>query len=599
MSDDLPVTDEHMRAAGVARDRSAPQGERHDAAMTVAKAVAPAVAVPPREDIIKAVMQYQRLNERLSRQHPGMPRSGNTDPHGIFRHHDYLRRPAPMGFSNLRQVMQHDPILSSIIFTRIRQVSRLAKPVSYDFEAGFRIKLEGRRGKLSEGERARVRWLERYVMNCGAEFDPFKRESLRRDDFIGYLKKSTMDSLILDAMPTEVVRTRSGRIHGWVHVDGASVYLAPRDGLPDDALPPEGVDEGDLPEPWAVKAVEATGDGTTVANWYAHDELLYRVRNPRPDVYGEGYGIAEPELMMTIITGFLNVLTYNKKSYEDNHIPQGFLQIFGDFKEEDIESFKSEWSAYVAGVNNAFRLPLLVSEKGKEAGANFVKTGTDIEDMRYIKWTELLIAVQHALYGMSPEENGFESYSSQTSSLSDGSVESKIISSKDKGLYPLLQHHEANINQIVSALDEDAYFEWSGFSDPKDSWERDQRALTYGELRERQGLEPTGIKMLDEAPIDGGMQGVYLQAMGQQMQGFGGESLEGQPGDAPQGALPAPGEGEEESWPPGQGDEPLEMSEDEPEEENDESEEDDDEETPEAKRQRLKKISAELAAHLN
>ncbi|QWK20817.1 hypothetical protein [Thermus antranikianii] len=112
-----------------------------------------------------------------------------------------------------------------------------------------------------------------------------------------------------------------------------------------------------------------------VVHWFRRDQLLYRVRNPRPDVWGQGYGIAEPELMIRVITGFLNVMTFNLKSYEENHIPKGFLTLFGDFREEDIEEFKAEWAAYVAGVSNAWRLPVLIS-RDREAGAQFTPTGS-------------------------------------------------------------------------------------------------------------------------------------------------------------------------------------------------------------------------------
>jgi hypothetical protein len=548
---DLPIDDEVISISRTALDTRAPVDERYDATAQVAKTVAPAVPRFDRSMIVKAAVDAHRLTERLNRQSlPGRPKSGNPDVYGIFKYHDYLRRPAPMGFTELRAILQHNPVTSSIMFTFSRWVSRMAKPVQEDYESGFRIKLRGPRRRLSEGERQRVEWLERFVMNCGAEFDPFKRELLERDDLIGYLKKSTLDTLALDAMPTEIIRTPSGRIHGWAHVDGATVYLAPKEGLEPDAVPPPNADPERLPDPEWVKAVEATGDGTTVTQWFGYDEILYRPRNPRPDVYGEGYGISESELIMRVITGFINLLNYNQKAYEDNHIPQGFLQLWGDFKQDDVEDFKAEWAAMVAGVSNAWRLPLLVSEKGKEAGANFIKTGVEVTEMHFIKGTLMYVGLECAMRGIDPEEINFESFSSKTSSLSDGSIEAKLINSKNKGFYPLLQHHEAYLNQILQAVDPDAYLEWTGFISAKDAWERDAKALTFGELRERQGLPLSGIELLDSAPIDPTMQSVYLQAMGQQMQGFAGESLEGMPPELQQqlaqgGWPPANEEGEE------------------------------------------------------
>ncbi|RTI05551.1 hypothetical protein CSW26_09295 [Thermus scotoductus] len=284
--------------------------------------------------------------------------------------------------------------------------------------------------------------------------------------------------------------------------------MAGREGLPP-GDPPPSPEDGDI-APEEVKAVESQ-DGRVV-HWFRRDQLLYRVRNPRPDVWGQGYGIAEPELMIRVITGFLNVMTFNLKSYEENHIPKGFLTLFGDFREEDIEEFKAEWAAYVAGVSNAWRLPVLIS-RDREAGAQFTPTGVNPSEMHFVKWTSFLVAIQCALYGIDPEEIGFESFSSRTSSLNDASIESKLASSRDKGLYPLLQHLEATVNTILAGVDPAVEFYWTGFQDPKEVWERDRLALTYGELRQRLGL-PTGrYPILDDAPLNPSLLSVYMQAV--------------------------------------------------------------------------------------
>lgn len=499
---------EITEATRVARDPRAPQDERYDARAQTAREVARSAPRLEAQTLIKAATFLHRINLQVARGQ-GWPKSGDTDPYGIFRYSSYLQRPAPLGFHQLRALVQNDPVLYAIILTRTRQVSRLARPARYDHEPGFRLRLRGA-VELTGADEKRLEWLERFILNSGAEFDPIRREALRRDDFITWLKKAVMDSLTMDAMPVELIRTPSGRVHGWVHVDGATVYLAPPEGLPPGTPPPSPEDEEIAPE--EVKAVESQ-DGR-VTHWFRRDQLLYRVRNPRPDLWGQGYGIAEPELMIRIITGFLNVITFNLKSYEENHIPKGFLTLFGDFREEDIEEFKSEWAAYVAGVSNAWRLPVLIS-RDREAGAQFTPTGVNPSEMHFVKWTSFLVAIQCALYGIDPEEIGFESFSSRTSSLNDASIESKLTSSRDKGLYPLLQHLEATINTILTAVDPAVEFYWTGFHDPREAWERDRLALTYGELRQRLGL-PTGrYPVLDDAPLNPSLLSVYLQALGQ------------------------------------------------------------------------------------
>lgn len=527
---------EITEATRTAHAQDAPIDERMDARARVAKAVAGSV---PRLDprlLVKAAPYLHQVNLQVAGR-MGAPKSGGHDPYGIFRFSSYLQRPAPLGFHQLRALVQHDPVLYAIILTRARQVSRLARPARYDHEPGFRLRLRGAE-ELTRADQKRLEWLERYILNAGAEFDPIRREALRRDDFTTWLKKAVMDSLTMDAMPVELIRTQSGRVHGWVHVDGATVYLAPPEGLPPGTPPPSPEDE-DIP-PEEVKAVEVQ-DGR-VTHWFARDELLYRVRNPRPDIWGQGYGLAEPELMIRVVTGFLNVITFNLKAYEENHIPRGFLTLFGDFREEDIEEFKNEWAAYVAGISNAWRLPVLIS-RDREAGAQFTATGVNPSEMHFVKWTSFLVAIQCALYGIDPEEIGFESFSSRTSALNDASIESKLTSSRDKGLYPLLQHLEATLNIILTTVDPQVEFYWTGFQDPREVWERDRLALTYGELRQRLGL-PTGrYPMLEDAPLNPALLSVYLQEAGQKA-GEGEEEGMGAMGGAAMG-----GEERGAEWP--------------------------------------------------
>lgn len=505
--DDLrPLEKLIHETAAVAKHPQAPPDERHDAAVTLAKAVAPAVPRLEAMDIIKAVTRLEMLRARAQ------PKSGWNDPYGIFRPLKAAGgRPAPLGFQQLRQLVAHDPILSSIVFTRQRQISRLAQPSRFDHEPGFRIRLRGRPGhEMGDADRERVRWLERFVMNCGAVFNPLERERLKRDSFATFLKKVTMDTLAMDAMPVEVIPTGEGRPHGFVHVDGATVYIAPPGGF--DQLDEPTNPNYELPELEDVKAVRVIDD--VVYDWYAYGEIIYEVRNPRTDTYGIGYGIAESELMVRFVTNFLNATEYNAKAYEENHIPRGILNIFGDFADQDLEDLKAEVRAYLSGVNNAWNLPIMVS-KDKESGAQFTRTGIEVNEMMFAKWITFLVAIHCALYGINPEEIGFESFSTKSSTLSDGSKEAQITSGMDKGYVPLKQHIQGVMNILVQAVDEEAEFVFTGDKDPKEAQEWDKLTLTFREARERQGLPATGLKILDEAPINPAMQSVYLQAVGQ------------------------------------------------------------------------------------
>lgn len=510
---DLQFSPDALQAAAVAKDRNATPDESFDAKGKLSKSIFEA-GLTPRIDknlLIKAVQSVEKFSKY---EKYGKPKSGRSDPLGLFQQVNYMSRPAPLGFNQLRSVPSYDPTIAGIVFTMLRDLTAHAKPVEHDSDTGFRITLDNRKGPLSDADQKRIRWLEKFVLNCGAEFDYFAREWAKRDSFVTFLNKAGLDTLTMDAMPIEVIRTLSGKVHGWVHVDGATCYRAPDEGLLESTPLPDGVDPSELPERHYVKAIEVD-ETNAVCNWFGYEDLIYEVRNPRPDHYGRGYGIAETELLLRAVTASLNVITYNERAYSDNHIPKGILNIWGDFGGQDTEALKSELGSYLTGMQ--WELPIILHEKGKEAGATFTKTGVEVSEMQFMKFWQVLEGWKFGVFGMAPESVHQESASSKGATLSSGSVQSKIDLSKNQGYAALLQHFDNVLSILVGCVDDEAQFRWTGFVDAKDVWERDQLALNYGQLLERQGLPLTGNKLLDNAPVNPAMHGIYLQS--QQPQG--------------------------------------------------------------------------------
>lgn len=513
-------------ATQVSRDLRAPADERNDAAMQVAKAIAPAAVTAPRIDMIKAALKLSQETAWEARLRAMTPRSVQPGDLPYFRPDPQQgQRPGALSFQQIRALVAYDSIASAIIYSLTRKMSQFAKVSRNERELGFRIRFRGQT-VTDEHTQPRQEWMERFVLNCGAEFRPLWRERAKRDDLATYLKKASFETLSLDAMPVEIISTYTGRPHGWRVFDGSTVYLAPPEGF-GPTLPEPASSPSPLPAPEDVKAIRYLNN--RVQDWFAYGELLYPVRNPRTDLYGDGYGTPEIELMVRFVTGFINLTTYNLRAYEENHIPKGFLTMFGDFKEEDIEDFKSEWRAYVAGVNNAWKLPILISQ-GKESGATFTKTGVEAQDMAHIKWLTFLVSIHCSLFGVAPESLFLESFSSKSASLSDSSQEAKLETSQFDGLEALKNHHSTVLNQIIQSVDPDAELVFTGHKDPNqaDGW--DKLTLTFGEAREMQGRRRTGIDELDNAPINPAMQSIYMQALAQSKSNSQSESPDSSPG---------------------------------------------------------------------
>ncbi len=510
-----------LRAAGkVATRRDAPPDERQEAVLQAAREVAPVAKAIPIRDIMALAKAYEPPpKEDLARMAKVVLPVEDSQGRALW-----LTRPVGLDFPQLRRIVAEDPVLKAIIWTRIHQVQRFLRPSAQEWKPGFRIRFRDRKRKVGPEDEARFAWLEQYLLSCGAEFDPRRRRALRRDNLWDWAAKHLQDSLSLDAAPVELVPTPSGRTHGWVHVDGGSVYLV--DPLATEALEgdvPEVVRRYglDLPDPGQVVAV-LVREGRIIA-WYTHEDLLYRVRRPRTEPWSLGYGQPEPEDLLKIVTGFLNALTLNLRGFSHNSIPKGILTLHGDFTPEDIEQFKMEWDAYVSGVQGRWRVPVLFAQGGEsQAGASFIPIGNEFNEMYFAKWMTFLVAIKAALYGMDPEEINFESFTARPSTLSGSDTEERLASSKDKGLWPLLQFLRFTLNEILYTVDPDVELDWTGLEvDQQASRQDEEKMLTLGEYRQRRGEAPPENEVLANAPLNPALLSVYMQSLQGQKQEAG------------------------------------------------------------------------------
>jgi hypothetical protein len=246
---------------------------------------------------------------------------------------------------------------------------------------------------------------------------------------------------------------------------------------------------------------------------YSHDDLIYEPRNPRADVLVGGYGLSEAELLIRVVTGFLNAMTVNIRGFSENHIPRGVLHLTGNYSPEDLSAFRRYWNSMVKGVQGAWTLPILVS-RDQESKASFENFGIEYNEMYFSKWMTFLTSIICSVYGMSPSEISFDSFTAgNTSSLSGSDTEEKLADSKDKGLRPLLAYFEGLFTDyIVQDFSDDFCFRWTGL-DEEDLDVRDQRArlvLTVNEMRAEEGYEALEGP-LGEAPLNPSLVGPWLQ----------------------------------------------------------------------------------------
>jgi len=408
----------------------------------------------------------------------------------------YMEKPSSLGFQSLRSIVEQTPVLNAVIMTRIRQVSRFTRQVESDGATGFEIQHIERNHDLSTDEQESIKQLSSFFSNSGWETNPRRRQRLKRRSFAQFVNCFVRDSLIMDSAPieTEMKRDKSLGIDGFYNVDGSTIRLCSENGY-----------DGD-DEIFAVQVVNGV-----IRTAYTYEDLIYVPRNPRADVLVSGYGMSEVELMIRVVTGFLNAMTYNIKGFDENAIPKGILHLSGDYDNNELTAFKRYWNAMVRGVNNSWSLPVMVS-KDQESKASFESFGVDYNEMYFSKWMTFLTSIICAIYGMSPDEVNFESFSASKSSLSGSDTSEKLADSKDKGLRPLLTYMEdVFTGYILNEFTDKYVFRWTGLERDEDRrFEITKSVATVNESRSTVGMEPIKSTWGD-APINPSLIGVWQQ----------------------------------------------------------------------------------------
>lgn len=521
-------------ARKVAFDERAPADERYEAQAELQKSampralsdLIPAPNIQPIIDFINRDLAEQEMAKALQRskvipfpsnavksgQKRGM-QSVWIDDLQINIQGDWFERPGQFSFDAMRGMVEQTPILNSVIMTRQRQVARFCRPQRGGKGPGFKIASKEKIENVDSTEQDSIKLLEQFIMNCGWETRPRHRMRLKRDNFPNFIAKLVRDSLTMDSMAieTEWKRDKSLGLDGLYAVDGATIRLCAEEGY-------QGEDEI-----FALQVVQGQ-----IRSAYTYDDLIYVPRNPRTDVIAGGYGLAETELLIRVVTGFLNAFTYNTKFFDSNSIPKGVLNLYGNYSDDDINAFKRYWNGMVKGVNNAWTLPVMVS-KDQESAAKFESIGGEVNELMFGKWMTFLGSIICAIYGIAPDEINFESFTTGTSSLSGNDTEEKIANSKDKGLRPLLSYLEGTISEYVISEFSDKYeLQFTGLDeeDEKQVWERKKLTRTVNEIRAEDGVEKADGKWGD-APLNPSLVGAWQQEAMPPQEDYG------QPGEQP------------------------------------------------------------------
>lgn len=437
----------------------------------------------------------------------------------------YRNAPTYLTYDTLRQVSERDTYVAPIILTRIDQVNTFARPQPNKYSVGFviRPRYGDKKRRLSAGEKDRVERLQMLILHTGRD------QNNGRDGLRQFIAKFVRDSLTYDQACFESVRTRGGGVYSFHAVSSDTIRTATPKQMR--GTPPR---RRDLRS--EIAFVQLINSSITAE--FTRDEMAFCVRNPRSHVKTYGYGFPEIEALITTITSHLWAEEWNRRMFSQGATIKGILNVKGNVPQAQFEAFKRMWHSQIAGVQNAWKTPILNSEEVQWSPLQLSNT-----EMGYQMWMDYLCKITCALYRIDPAEINFDLRGGAGQApvfMSTNEAQQKA--SKDRGLQPLLDFVADALNRhIVWKIDPHFELAFVGLDAKTEEqaiqlrMQQVQNTHTLNEVRAMDDLPPVtdGDVVLNAVYIG------YRQAQQQQPQ------QPGQAGAPPPRFAHAPGDEEE------------------------------------------------------
>ena len=462
---------------------------------------------------IYASKKYQESLEKRTPQPP--TKSLIIDPYHLNSSFGYREKSLAVNFTTLR-AMSKVHLISAIIKTRISQISPFLNPQPNKYSTGFivRKKSSNRFGITKESnsdeDQEKINYITDFLINGGSDENFF-----HGDDLSVFVSKLLSDSLSLDQATFEIIRDRKGELVEYFATDATTYRLTDESDIYRDQL------VNGFP-PHVVQLL----DGRPYQSFYPW-ELCFGVRNPQTNIYKQGYGESELEILIKTVTSILNSDHYNANFFRVGSNPRGLLRYSGNINQNTLHELRQQWNATMTGVNNMHKVPFVNADK-----IDWISTHETNKDMEFGTYYEFLIKITCAVYTIDPSEIGFTlNGSGESKPLFEGNNEGRLKYSKDKGLRPLLKWLERIINKyLVSQIDKEYELEFVGFDEltEQNELDRDIKEVsnfsTLNEIREKRGQKPIagGDIVLNSFFLQQKMSEMYAQQE-QQGQGEGGE----------------------------------------------------------------------------
>lgn len=369
-------------------------------------------------------------------------------------------------------------IIKSIINTRIEQIQNFLRYSDDDQKPGFQLRYKrvvgGDIKEVSKKDMKVVEGLVRFLED-GGENDKWSSE----DNFQDFTRKVIKDSLCLDQMCFEVVRSRNMKVNKFRAVDAALIRQLDTDDPRYASMFEQYRWHGYLPRyamVWDGQIIRnpATDELVVYYPW----ELGYGIRNKTTNVFRNGYGCSELETLIEVVTWILWGMQYNGNFFKQGSQPKGFINVKNsNIDQGTLNEFRQDWKQTMSSVYNAHKIPVI-----QGIDLEWIDLQQSNKDMEFTEWIKFLFVVTCAVYRIDPSELGFQFQDAARVFGQDGQKE-RLDHSQKKGLFPLLIFFQNIINRyVISEIDDRFEFVFTGvdIKDESAQIEIDKKKLDAG-----------------------------------------------------------------------------------------------------------------------
>lgn len=419
------------------------------------------------------------------------------DPSPIYA----TRHPGALGldYAQLDEIA-NVPYLANIISTRANQIAGCCKPQTTPYSGGLWVGLRDRKAKMSRAAEKRAAEILRMLMDAGGRY------GMGGIDLS--IRAMVPDTLGLDQINFEPLRTRGGQVYGWRPHDATTFRIAKPS--------PEARNTGhNYPGERDVAVVQKDASGRVVEEFGWH-EMAWGIRRPRTRQTIGRYGHPEADELAPAIATLLSADASNANAITNGVHASMFIALHAALDPKQWDAFRRTMTASLTGIRNAGKTPFIQLIPGKNEKLEVIPVETHTnKEMQYMEWRRAMIQLIFAAYQMDPAEAGYSfGNEGQKSSLGTSSPEARIAASQERGLVPLLSSfgHWLSV-WFVQLVDPDFLCELTlGGMDPDTRMKLALDALggfkTVNETRVEWDM-----KKLDSPAADMVMSPTYVQAM--------------------------------------------------------------------------------------